>query len=153
MKKRSALAVAAIVLLLAALVFGNPWGITRLRPQNRMFAAQGIQAEEEEGLLRVTVPLMVRNPFPWRISFAEVRFQSRGEDTMLLSDLSASEIPLTLEPWGRRALEVRYTFDTAGFERLYPREGKTAAEFLRDVNFIFLSDGVPTGEAYCFVSR
>ena len=37
MKKRSALAVAAIVLLLAALVFGNPWGITRLRPQNRMF--------------------------------------------------------------------------------------------------------------------
>ena len=132
-----------------------------LRLQNNLFRVKSISVTEgADGTAAVMQVIEARNLFPWAVEVTGIGFHSRGEYSRLRCDESV-EILFSLAPWGTREISATYRFDEAGFLSEYaagwaretgaPTETAQCVEcFLRSDDFIFYSDDIPTGKAYCF---
>jgi len=147
-------------LFTVAFLFG-PWGVTRLKIQNNLFRVERISvAEEADGIVTVTQVIEAHNLLPWTVEVTGIGFHSKGEYSRLWSN-ATTELPFSLAPWEKREFSVTYQFDEAYFfsdyapywvrERNAPSDPAACVEnFLRTDDFIFYSDDIPTGQAYCF---
>ena len=169
-RKRWMLPLSILVLLIfgfIALMY-SPIGITCLRPQNNIFTVKSISVTEgESGYKNVTQVLEAHNRFFWPITVTKVHFHSKGEYSTVWGDIFV-DLPFTLQAGERKEVNVTYQFDEDRFLTMYAegwyRERSTPVEvpdepavcikgFLLSDGFIFYSDEIPTGQAYCFTEN
>lgn len=163
MKRVIVLLIVLLILpsLCAALFLVSPWGVTRLRIQNNLFRVESISVVEgADGIATVTQVIEAKNLLPWTVEVTGIGFHSKGEYSRLWSN-ETTELPFSLAPWEKREFSVTYQFDEAYFFSDYasywvremgaPSDPAACVEhFLRTDDFIFYSDDIPTGRAYCF---
>ncbi len=129
--------------------------------QNNIFFVKSIEVmQEADGTATVTQVIRAKNLFPWIVEITDFGYHSKGAFGMVIRHETLA-VPFSLEPWKETEFSLTYTFDQSSFfsdfmrdwirERGAPSDpGACVEHFLRCDDFIFDSDDIPTGMAYCF---
>jgi hypothetical protein len=157
------------LLIIGIVVFSySPIGVTRLRIQNNIFEAKSITVTEGDARYKnVTQIIEAHNPFFWPITVTKVHFHSKGEYSTVWGKIFV-DVPFIIQPGERKEVDVAYQFDEDRYLKMYAegwiRERRdpvdapvdpaaSIKDFLLSDGFIFYSDDIPTGQAYCFTEN